>query len=85
MLKDKYLQSLADKLKLSLACITDIIVCDHLLKHLIPKKAFATMEVPIDGKSYKKMERIAKNLKVDTNSVMCILLEKGIQSKENQE
>ena len=79
MYNDLRLQKIADKAGLSLDNGIRIILAEHMLKHLVPKKDLTTIRVDLDNKTDTRLNRIAKTLKVSKAAVMMALLEAQIE------
>jgi hypothetical protein len=66
----KRISILSKELKLSEAELADIIVCDHELRNLIPKKNLITIDVDLYKKAQAFVDKISKNLCVSIDSVI---------------
>ena len=76
------LETLSKKTNLSTAQIEDIIITDHVLERLTPKSKLKTLKVTLSPDNTAFIRKVAKQLKVDPNSVLVSAILSGIKAEE---
>lgn len=74
---------LAKKLDLGEDIVKRIILCNHKLNNFYTKKQLKTLNLNLDTRSYKLIDRIAKVLKVDRGAVISVALEDYIKDTKS--
>lgn len=74
------LQKISKKLNIPENEAKEIIVYNHELTNLISKNKLKEIELDLDMVSLKKINKIAKALKVDKDAVIGHMLEKSIEA-----
>lgn len=78
-MKKQKLEQLSKKLNLNVECLKDIIVCNHELKYLHSSKSLKEVELKLDLDTIKRLNKIAKALKVNISSIVCVAMRNSIK------
>ncbi len=81
------LKAISKKTKLSINELEGIIIVDHVMEKLTPKKKLKRVQVTLRGDVVDFLNKVAKLLKVDVNSVVVFMLQEAIKPgilKESQ-
>lgn len=79
------IEKAAEKIKLNVEDAKGMVVCEHEMTYLTPKKQLVTMKVDMNKETRKRLNQIAKTLKVSVDAVATYYLIKYIEKKEAAE
>lgn len=72
----------AKKLKLSKEFLSRLIVKNHELNHFIPTNKLKKIDIELDLKSIELVKKVSKELNIDFDAVINVLLEQYIEHKK---
>lgn len=78
------LKKLAKKVNLSVEDCQKIIIINHELSNLIPKKELKSVNINFEDKTHKTLNNIAKTLKVSISSVISFAILNGIEETKQK-